>query len=93
MVDKSEIEDCHDLELELKVNGETHQSDNTNLMIFRVPRLISDISKYITLNEGDMIYTGTPKGVEPCKPGDQIYAHLRKPTSDDNLLELNIKVE
>ena len=92
-IDKNEIEDCHDLELELRVNGKIRQAESTKLMIFGVPRLIADISKYIVLNEGDMIYTGTPAGVGPVAKGDEIYGHLRKPGSESNLLELNVKVE
>ena len=92
-VDKSEVADCHDLELELRVNGETRQAESTKLMIFGVPRLIADISKYVMLHEGDMIYTGTPAGVGSVAEGDEIYGHLRKPGSQSNLLELNVKVE
>ena len=61
-------------------------------MIFGVPRLIADISKYMMLHEGDLIYTGTPEGVGAIKEGDEVYAHLKRPGSKDNLTELNIKV-
>ena len=43
-------------------------------MIFKVPYLISYISKFITLNEGDLIMTGTPKGVGPVKKGEVLSA-------------------
>ena len=62
-------------------------------MIFGVPRLIADISKDVMLHEGDLIYTGTPAGVGSVSEGDEIYGHLRKPGSQSNLLELNVKVE
>ena len=61
-------------------------------MIFGIPQLISDISKYMMLHEGDLIYTGTPEGVGQVKEGDEVYAHLKKPGSNANLLEMNIKV-
>ena len=92
-VDKSEVENWNDLEIELAVNGETKQSANTKLMIFGVPRLIADISKYMTLNPGDMIYTGTPAGVGPLYNGDTLTGTLRKPGSQENLIELEVKVE
>ena len=56
--------------MELKVNGETKQSSNTKKMIFGIPKLISDISKYMMLHEGDLIYTGTPEGVGAVTEGD-----------------------
>ena len=92
-IDKSEVEDCHDLELELRVNDEVRQAANTNMMIFSVPRLIADISKYLTLHEGDLIYTGTPEGVGPCSPGDHIHCTLKKPNCEESLLEIDIDVE
>ena len=81
------------MDMQLTVNRELRQQGNTSLMIYKLPRLIADISKYVTLYDGDLIYTGTPAGVGPCVVGDQIHAYLRKPGSEDNLLEINIKVE
>ena len=51
------------LKIECKVNGEVRQSSNTKNMIFSCAEIVSYISKYITLNPGDIIYTGTPEGV------------------------------
>ena len=62
-------------------------------MIFGVPRLIADISRYMVLNPGDMIYTGTPAGVGPLYNGDTLTGTLRKPGSQENLIELEVKVE
>src|ERR1700753_2470291 len=56
---KSKISDPHDLELYLKVNGDVKQQDNTELMLFRIPRQLSDISKTMTLEKGDIVLTGT----------------------------------
>ena len=58
------------------MNGETKQDDNTNLMLFRVPRILKDISRVMTLEEGDLVMTGTPKGVGPIKPGDRVTAGI-----------------
>ncbi|MFQ5447415.1 MAG: fumarylacetoacetate hydrolase family protein, partial [Saprospiraceae bacterium] len=60
---KDEIPDPHNLDIWLKVNGETLQNDNTKHLIFNVPFLLSYISKFMTLLPGDVISTGTPSGV------------------------------
>ena len=58
------------------MNGQTKQNGNTKDMIFRVPYLISYISKYFKLEHGDLILTGTPSGVSAVKDGDVIEAKL-----------------
>ncbi len=58
-----EIEDPHDLNLWLKVNGETLQHSNTSDFVFDIPTAISYISSFMTLLPGDVISTGTPFGV------------------------------
>ncbi|QQL46279.1 fumarylacetoacetate hydrolase family protein [Sulfuriroseicoccus oceanibius] len=77
LVTRDEIDDPHRLGLWTDVNGEHRQSGNTRDMIFSVPFLISYISKFMTLEPGDVILTGTPSGVamgmdEPdyLTPGD-----------------------
>lgn len=45
-------------------------------MIFRIPQLIQHVSSIMTLEQGDLILTGTPSGVGPIHPGDQIVAGL-----------------
>ncbi|KAH9618721.1 hypothetical protein KSS87_005473 [Heliosperma pusillum] len=72
MIPKSEIPDPHNLELWLKVDGELRQKGSTKDMMFTVPFLISHISSFLTLLEGDVILTGTPEGVGPVKPGQKI---------------------
>ena len=74
---KSKIADPHNVEIYLKVNGETKQEDNTELMLFRIPRQLSDISKVMTLEKGDIVLTGTPKGVGPVVTGDVMEAGMR----------------
>ena len=76
-IEKSTIKDPHDIELYLKVNGETKQEDKTELMLFRIPRQLSDISKVMTLEKGDIVLTGTPKGVGPVVTGDVMEAGIR----------------
>lgn len=79
LVSKDEINDPHDLDLWLKVNDRMLQSSNTSDLIFNIPRLISYISRFMTLVPGDIISTGTPSGVglglDPpryLKPGDVV---------------------
>lgn len=63
IVSADEVGDPHDLHLELDVNGETHQDSSTGSMIFDCADLISHISRFTTLEPGDLIATGTPAGV------------------------------
>jgi 2-keto-4-pentenoate hydratase/2-oxohepta-3-ene-1,7-dioic acid hydratase in catechol pathway len=63
IVTKNEIPDPHELRLGSKVNGELRQNSSASLMIFKVPKLVEFISHYLTLEPGDMIFTGTPPGV------------------------------
>ncbi|HWH71084.1 MAG TPA: fumarylacetoacetate hydrolase family protein [Candidatus Sulfotelmatobacter sp.] len=62
--------DPSDLLITLTCNEETRQSDSTALMLHNVPKLISYLSGIMTLIPGDVILTGTPKGVGAMKPGD-----------------------
>ncbi|CAH1442882.1 unnamed protein product [Lactuca virosa] len=68
----SRVPDPHSLELWLKVDGEIRQKGSTEDMIFKIPFLISHISSIMTLLEGDVIHTGTPKGVGPVKVSQKI---------------------
>ena len=63
LVTKDEIPDINNLNLKLEVNGKKMQSGNTKNMIFNVNYLISYLSKFMSLQQGDLITTGTPPGV------------------------------
>jgi 2,4-didehydro-3-deoxy-L-rhamnonate hydrolase len=85
MATKDEIKNPNQLRLWLKVNGEVKQNSNTSDMLFKVPYLISYISKYMSLLPGDMISTGTPEGVgfgfippQYLKPGDVVELGIEK---------------
>ena len=67
MVTTDEIDDPHNLRLWLKLNGETMQDSSTSDLIFGIPKLVSYISKFMTLLPGDVISTGTPFGVGNTK--------------------------
>lgn len=75
-ITKNEIPDPYDVRLQLSVNGEKQQDDLTNLMIFPIHKILSHMSSIMTLEKGDLILTGTPKGVGSVKPGDKISASL-----------------
>jgi 2-keto-4-pentenoate hydratase/2-oxohepta-3-ene-1,7-dioic acid hydratase in catechol pathway len=77
IIPKTAIADPHDVELFLEVNGETRQKGSTNLMIYQIPRILSDISKVMALQPGDIVLTGTPAGVGPVSPGDVMRAGVR----------------
>jgi fumarylpyruvate hydrolase len=56
----------------LTVNGERRQESDLTRMIFGVPRLIAELSTLYRLEPGDLVFTGTPAGVGPLKPGDRL---------------------
>jgi fumarylpyruvate hydrolase len=58
--------------IELSVNGETRQRSDLDKLIWSVPELIADLSLFYHLEPGDLLFTGTPEGVGPVKPGDRI---------------------
>ena len=64
------------LPLTLTVNGETRQSGSTSQMLRGVAELVAFASRLITLERGDLLFTGTPEGVGPIVPGDVIQARL-----------------
>ncbi|KAK3719003.1 hypothetical protein LTR37_004566 [Vermiconidia calcicola] len=90
-ISKSTITDPHNIEIYLKVNGETKQEDNTELMLFRIPRQLSDISKTMTLEKGDIVLTGTPKGVGTVVSGDVMECGIR--VGGKELEEAKMRVE
>lgn len=76
---KDEIEDPHNLDLWLKLNGEIKQQSNTSDFVFDIPQVVSYVSQFMTLLPGDVISTGTPFGVgmglnpqRYLKPGDVV---------------------
>ena len=79
LVTPDEVPDPQALELFLEVNGERRQSASTAQMVFGVAALIAHLSRFITLEPGDLIATGTPQGVamgmtppQYLKPGDRL---------------------
>ena len=64
------------LELRTSLNGEVKQHSNTQNLIFRVPALVSYLSRVMTLQPGDIILTGTPSGIGPMLPGDRVTVEI-----------------
>lgn len=81
------------MKLWLTVNGKDRQRDSSALMLFQIPRMLSDISKVMTLEEGDIVLTGTPKGVGPVIGGDVMSAGVEIDGKDLEEGKIEVKVE
>jgi len=86
-VPKSKFKDLGNLSFALDINGKRVQTGTTADMIFPFDFLVSYVSRFFTLQMGDLIYTGTPAGVGPVKPGDRLTAALE----GEVLLEFDVK--
>lgn len=73
---KSEFADLQNINFQLDINGQMRQQGNTSLMLFKIDYLIAFVSRYFTLQTGDLLFTGTPKGVGPVQVGDRLVATL-----------------
>lgn len=86
-VPKTDFGDLQNLNFHLDVNGETRQQGNTSMMLFRIDYLIAFVSRYFLLQQGDVLFTGTPAGVGPVQIGDRLTAFLE----DKKMLEFDVK--
>jgi 2-keto-4-pentenoate hydratase/2-oxohepta-3-ene-1,7-dioic acid hydratase in catechol pathway len=75
-VSKNEFSPLENINFELKSNGKSVQQGNTNLMLWKIDELVAYISQYFTLKKGDIIFTGTPKGVAKVTEGDVLEGFL-----------------
>jgi len=73
LVTADEIADPHSLNLWLEVDGKRYQDGNTSTMIFRIPQIVSYLSRFMSLQPGDVISTGTPPGVGRGQKPQPIY--------------------
>ena len=87
VVPRDSAGDAGRLTLSLDVNGLLRQEGSTADMLVPVPALIALASRWITLERGDLLFTGTPPGVGPVVPGDRLTARL------GNLIRLGVTVE
>ena len=83
----AEFKNLKDINFSLTINGGIRQQGNTSLMIFSFEYVISYLSRFFTLRTGDLIFTGTPKGVGPVQPGDTLSAFIE----NEKLLEFEVK--
>jgi 2-keto-4-pentenoate hydratase/2-oxohepta-3-ene-1,7-dioic acid hydratase in catechol pathway len=83
--------DYTNIDVVLSVNGIERQNGNTKLMLFPVSDLIVRLSAFFTLQPGDLIFTGTPAGVGPMKPGDLATATIR--TDEHVLSHISVDVQ
>lgn len=79
--------DLSNIQFELKINGERKQIGHVNDMIFSFDKIISYVSKFVSLKVGDLIFTGTPEGVGPVKINDKLEGFV----NNEKFLELTIK--
>jgi 2-keto-4-pentenoate hydratase/2-oxohepta-3-ene-1,7-dioic acid hydratase in catechol pathway len=83
----SEFSDLKNIDFHLEINGEVKQKGNTSLMLFDFATIISYVSQFFTLKKGDLIYTGTPAGVGPVQPGDQLIGFI----GHEKMLHVEVK--
>jgi 2-keto-4-pentenoate hydratase/2-oxohepta-3-ene-1,7-dioic acid hydratase in catechol pathway len=83
IVTADEIDDPHDLDIQLTIGGQTLQSSNTGQLIFKIPDLVAYLSSVFTLEPGDVVSTGTPAGVGFARtpprylaPGDEVVVSI-----------------
>ncbi|NUM81165.1 fumarylacetoacetate hydrolase family protein [bacterium] len=86
IIPRDQFGDPHSKELRLFVNDVLKQTGKTETMIFKIGKIIADMSQVFTLKRGDIIYTGTPHGVGPVKKGDRLRATIGRD------VELNVTV-
>ena len=76
-----------DINFELKINNQPKQIGNSKDLIFSFDKIISYVSKFVTLKVGDLIYTGTPEGVGPVSIGDKLEGFI----NNVSILKLTVK--
>lgn len=86
-ITKDKLGDLSNIDFELKINGESRQVGNTKDLLFSFDKIISYVSKYVTLKVGDLIYTGTPSGVGAVNIGDKLQGYMK----GDLFLEFEVK--
>ncbi|NOT76467.1 MAG: fumarylacetoacetate hydrolase family protein [Cyclobacteriaceae bacterium] len=83
----SEFKDLKNINFKLEVDGQLKQQGNTSLLLFPFDYIIAYLSKFFTLKTGDLIFTGTPKGVSPVTHGNKLSAYIE----NEKLLEFEVK--
>lgn len=86
-IDKSEFESLNDINFKLTKNNEVVQEGNTKQMLWKIDELIAYVSQFFTLRIGDIIFTGTPKGVGKVNPEDVLEGFIE----DKKLFRIQVK--
>ncbi len=76
VIPTGEVPDAHGLVLTLLVNGEVRQENTTANFVRSIPRLIAELSEFMTLHAGDVLITGTPEGRVDVVPGDEVVVEI-----------------
>lgn len=83
----SDLKDPNDIHFGMKLNGQWVQQGHSTDMIFSFNKIVSYVSRYVTLKEGDLIFTGTPQGVGEVHKGDKLELFLE----DELVLWFNVE--
>jgi 2-keto-4-pentenoate hydratase/2-oxohepta-3-ene-1,7-dioic acid hydratase in catechol pathway len=83
----ADFADLANINFKLEVNGEVRQQGNSGLMLHPFAKIIAFVSQYITLKQGDLIFTGTPAGVGQVQPGDELVGYLE----GEKILEVPVR--
>ncbi|MFC6859313.1 fumarylacetoacetate hydrolase family protein [Zunongwangia atlantica] len=86
-LDKNQFSDLNNINFSLKKNDEIVQNGNSSLMLWKIDELIAYLSTFFTLKIGDIIFTGTPAGVGPVAPEDNLTGFIEK----EEIFSINIK--
>ncbi|MGK7392292.1 MAG: fumarylacetoacetate hydrolase family protein [Candidatus Cyclobacteriaceae bacterium M2_1C_046] len=86
-VEKESLGNLNSLDFSLLIDGEVKQKGNTSLMLFNFDYIISYLSRFFTLRQGDIIFTGTPEGVGPVQVGNKLAAYIGK----EKFLDFEVK--
>jgi len=82
-----DFKDLQNINFNLSVDGTIRQQGNTSLMLFPFNYIIAYLSKFFTLKTGDLIFTGTPKGVAAVKPGNRLTGFIE----NEKMLDFEVK--
>jgi len=83
----AEFKDVKNINFKLEIDGQLKQQGNTSLLLFPFDYIIAYLSKFFTLKTGDLIFTGTPKGVGPVTHGNKLSAYIE----NEKLLEFEVR--